>query len=152
MIATAERVRARADRPETLREAIRWQTVKNHYVALGLCHVCAAQAAYGHQIGFTRINQPCPDCAGVVAGLPDETANGWRSQSYEKAHKGAYGLPLEQEAYRSASWHTAVANAHQRVVSGGMWGPMSWELCYRAGGPREGLYVEDCAAFERLAA
>lgn len=151
-MAIAERVKAKADRPETITQAIRWQTVKNHYVTLGLCHVCAAQAANGHQIGFTRINQQCTDCAGVVAGFPDGAANGWRSQSYRKAALGAYGLAPEQEAYTSASWPTVVAHAPQRVASRGMWGPMSWELCYRTGGPREGLYEDDRAAFERLAA
>jgi hypothetical protein len=152
MTSMAEKVKAKADRPETLREAIRWQTVKNHYVTLGLCHVCAAQAAYGHQIGFTRINQPCAVCATVVAGLPDETANGWRSQSYEKAHKGAYGLPPEREAYRSASWPTAVDHTPQRMVPRGTWGPRPWELCYRTGGPREGLYEDDREALLALAA
>lgn len=149
----AEKVKAKADRPETMTQAIRWQTNKNHYVVtLGLCHVCAAQAAFGHQVGFTRINQPCPDCATVVAGLPDKAANGWRSQSYEKAHRGAYGLAPEREAYTSASWPAALAHAPQRAVSVGTWGPMSWEMCYRTGGPREGLYEDDRAAFDRLAA
>ncbi len=152
MTTLTEKVKAKADRPETMRTAIAWQTVKNHYVTLGLCHVCAAQAAYGHQVGFTRINQPCPDCAGVVVGFPDGAANGWRSQSYVKARRGAYGLQPEQEAYTSAPWPTAVVHAPQRVVSRGMWGPMSWEMCYRTDGPREGLYEDDRAAFDRLAA
>jgi hypothetical protein len=147
LIAMAEKVKAKADRPETLTQAIEWQTVKNHYVKLGLCHVCAAQAAYGHQIGFTRINQPCAVCATVVAGLPDEAANGWRSQSYRKTGQGAYGLVPEREAYRSASWPTVRAHTPRRVVSRGTRGPMSWEPCYRPGGPREGLYEDDHAAF-----
>ena len=152
MLAIVEKVKAKADRPETMREATAWTVFKNHYVALGLCHVCAAQAAYGHQIGFTRINQPCPDCADVVAGFPDGAANGWRSQSYEKARKGAYERRPERKAYTSAPWPTAVAHTPRREVSRGMWGPRSWELCYRTGGPREGLYEDDHAAFERLAA
>lgn len=152
MIAVAERVKAKADRPETLAQAVEWQAVERHYVTLGLCHACAAQAAYGHQIGFTRINQPCPDCATVVAGFPDEAANGWRSQSYRKMRRGAYGPGPERTAYASAPWPTVHTHAPRRVVSRGMWGSRSWELCYRAGGPREGLYEDDCAAFERLPA
>lgn len=147
-----EKVKAKADKPETLAQAVEWEKVKNHYVTLELCHVCAAQATYGHQIGFTKVNQPCPDCAGVVAGLPDGAANGWRSQSYRKTRRGAYGTGPQRKAYALASRPTVPAHTPQRMVPGGTWGPRSWELCYRAGGPREGLYEDDRAAFERLAA
>jgi len=99
MIAIAERVKAKADKPETTREAQEWDRSNRHYVTLGLCHVCAAQAAYGHQLGFARVNPPCVVCAGVVAGFPDGAANGWRSHSIRKASAGAYGAPLEREAY-----------------------------------------------------
>ena len=70
----------KADRPETLREARRWGTTLNQYLAFGLCHRCAAQAAYGHQIGFTRVeHDPCPACVPVVASLPQESSHpAWR--------------------------------------------------------------------------
>lgn len=60
----------KGDRPETLRQAETWENVKNKYVAAGLCNGCAGQAAYGHQMGFHRIQQPCAEDAGKT--LPDD--------------------------------------------------------------------------------
>lgn len=102
MIVIAERVKAKADRPETMHEARRWDASNSHYLRLGLCYVCAAQAAYGHQLGFARVNPPCVVCVGVVAGFPDGAANGWRSHSIRKAALGAYGTPTERAAYSLA--------------------------------------------------
>lgn len=49
----------KTDVPETVSQAINWQTVKTRYLRAGLCEGCAAQAAYGHQLSFRRINPPC---------------------------------------------------------------------------------------------
>jgi hypothetical protein len=68
-----------AEKPESLRQAQTWERVKNTYRVRGLCWTCSAQAAYGHQLGFARIEQPCPLCVGVVADLPKGEVNGWRS-------------------------------------------------------------------------
>lgn len=54
---------------------------KDHYVALGLCSVCAAQAAYGHQIGFIRTNAPCSSCLPLILALPVNEPGEWRSSS-----------------------------------------------------------------------
>lgn len=55
---------------------------KKRYRRLGLCQPCAAQAAWGHQVGFGkgRINDPCAKCAPIVAGFPDAgpTDSKWR--------------------------------------------------------------------------
>ena len=40
------------DEPETIDQAIVWETTKNAYLRDGLCHRCAAQAAWGHQCGW----------------------------------------------------------------------------------------------------
>jgi len=68
--------------PETIEQAVTWDRVKARYVDDGLCHACAAQAAYGHQLGWLyvsdrpwpdrdrRIKPPCPDCAPIVATFP----------------------------------------------------------------------------------
>jgi hypothetical protein len=48
--------------PETLYQAQHWDRAKSEYVALGWCQQCAAQAAWGHQLGFSNIHDPCPDC------------------------------------------------------------------------------------------
>lgn len=77
--------------PETLREAQTWDVVKNKYLAYGLCHTCACQAAWGHQIGFSNTTrQPCDGCASLVGALPKSRPNGWRS--------------VAGEATRNASW------------------------------------------------
>lgn len=69
-------------RPETLSQAAEWERTKGRYVALGLCEVCGAQAAWGHQKGaggWSAVNPPCDRCALVVAALPVETTNAvWR--------------------------------------------------------------------------
>jgi hypothetical protein len=61
---------AKRDKPETPRQAATWENVKNRYVEAGLCTGCAGQAAYGHQLGFTRIKDPCDNCRTVT--LPDD--------------------------------------------------------------------------------
>lgn len=88
-----------ADRPETLREAQEWDASNRHYVHLGLCYADAGQAAFGHQMGFTRVNQPCLECRPIIAGFPDKAANGWRSHSLRKTRAGAYGTHAEREVY-----------------------------------------------------
>ena len=73
--------RAKADRPETLEQALVWQKNLSNYKSHGLCHKCASQAAWGHQIGWTRLQHPpCEQCTSTVADLPRQTANpAWRA-------------------------------------------------------------------------
>lgn len=54
--------KTKGDRPETVRQAQTWETVKGHYESAGLCLGCAGQAAYGHQMGFSRVKDPCVLC------------------------------------------------------------------------------------------
>lgn len=65
-------------KPETIRQARRWEKVKDVYLELGLCHKCAAMAAWGHQVGFAICNRPCDICLPLIEGLPREEANGWQ--------------------------------------------------------------------------
>jgi hypothetical protein len=51
--------------PETLRQAQTWDSVKSKYTGLGWCPQCAAQAAWGHQLGFSNVHDPCPGCMGL---------------------------------------------------------------------------------------
>lgn len=64
--------------PETLAQARTWEIVKGNYLADGLCYPCAAQAAWGHQAGWSGIRPPCDDCAPVVAGFPVAAGGHWR--------------------------------------------------------------------------
>lgn len=67
---------------EGLRQAARFETYKNRYASIGLCHYCAAQAAYGHQHGFSAVEQPRHrECWEIVEGLPNAEVNAWRSMN-----------------------------------------------------------------------
>lgn len=64
--------------PETMRQAKRWETTKNRYLAAGLCVTCASQAAYGHQLGFARIHPPCDKCMSAMVSFPIQATTVWR--------------------------------------------------------------------------
>jgi hypothetical protein len=78
---TTARLLRRLDRPETLYQAQEFDRRRSGYEAAGLCYRCAAQAAYGHQLGFARVHSPCDGCVGIVAGFPLAARNGWRKLS-----------------------------------------------------------------------
>jgi hypothetical protein len=89
--------------PETLRQAQRWQAVKDRYVEEGLCDRCAAQAAWAHQDHgdpWETIHVPCVACAPIVAGFPAPTP----SEVWRKF--------LHPEAPASMTPHNAVADNH----------------------------------------
>lgn len=69
------------DANETLRQSRTFGTVKGHYLNLGLCGPCAAQAAFGHQIGFSRSNPPCEGCLPTISSFPVKEPGPWRSSS-----------------------------------------------------------------------
>ena len=71
---------AKADKPETIHQARTWDGNKNRYIRYGLCVKCASQAAWGHQIGWGRLEHyPCSKCAPIVQGFPQQSAHpGWR--------------------------------------------------------------------------
>jgi hypothetical protein len=77
--------------PESATQAATWQTTTTRYIALGLCPRCAAQAAYGHQLGFSRVEPPCADCLSVVEGFDMEKPNGWRKASRERLRNALTG-------------------------------------------------------------
>lgn len=68
--------------PETLRQAQRWQAIKNRYVIEGMCDRCAAQAAWAHQNRgdtWESIHPPCAACEAVVARFAAPTPSPqWR--------------------------------------------------------------------------
>jgi len=57
------------DKPETMSQAVNWDKRFSAYERAGFCFVCAAQAAWGHQLGFSRVRPVCPDCCGGT--VPD---------------------------------------------------------------------------------
>ena len=68
------------DPPETTEQAEEFDRRKSAYVRAGLCHLCAATASFGHQLGWHRAQYaPCRWCAPIVATFPQETAHAaWR--------------------------------------------------------------------------
>lgn len=70
----------KADPPETMRQAQRWDSAFTRYARAGLCSPCASQAAWAGQSGYTRARPPCETCAPIVADFPGaQHVNGWRS-------------------------------------------------------------------------
>jgi hypothetical protein len=78
------------DPVETIWQAWRFDAMKRHYQRLGLCRVCAAQAAWGHQLGFSRVKQPCHGCQPLVDTFPTARPGRWRSHS---PRRGAESSP-----------------------------------------------------------
>lgn len=72
--------RLTSESPETRSQAHTWEVTANRYQAEGLCRGCAGQAAYGHQLGFSRVRPPCAECRPLVAGFPRSAGRGnpWR--------------------------------------------------------------------------
>lgn len=82
------------DKPETLDEALHWTRRNNRYLRLGLCYRCAAQAAWGHALGFARIKPPCGGCAPIVATFPTNAVGPWRKVVPGGA-RGGHGCAAE---------------------------------------------------------
>ena len=72
-----------ASRPETPSMAREWEKTKVRYLRSGLCHRCAAQAAWGHQYGaggWNAVRPPCSACSELIAMFAYPTINPvWRS-------------------------------------------------------------------------
>lgn len=75
-----QRTKSRRDQPETRAQARAFERKRKRYRRLGLCHACSAQAAWGHQCGFQKINDPCPECQPTVNAFPTPGPRGskWR--------------------------------------------------------------------------
>ena len=69
-----------ADAPETMAQARAFQKVNAQALRFGLCPTCAAQIAWGTQLGFARTTrEPCQTCTPLVALLPVAKPGGWRT-------------------------------------------------------------------------
>ena len=76
--------------PETRSEARGWTNRKTDYLTAGLCHACAAQAAYGHQLGFSHLRPPCAGCQPKVDEFDVPEVNGWRTLRAANKKGGAF--------------------------------------------------------------
>lgn len=66
---------------ETLSQASKWDFNNRRWLAAGFCVRCAAQAAWGQQLGFSQVAAPCVKCVGKSA--PDGT--GIRARSWARS-------------------------------------------------------------------
>lgn len=80
---------------ETLSQAREWDRTKMHYVRLGLDHRCAAQAAYGHQLGFAQVMDPCAACLKIIAGFPTPRSGQWRSNARRRTREFSDSLTIQ---------------------------------------------------------
>lgn len=81
----------KASPPETREQVREWERARTRYADHGLCHRCAAQAAWAHQDRgdtWTTIHPPCKACAPVVATFPHPTPSPeWRKTVRNRAPK-----------------------------------------------------------------
>lgn len=68
-------------KPETVRQARTFDTYANRYQSVGLCDYCAAQAAFGHQHGFSVVEPVGDCCIAIVSRLPKSEHCCWRSMN-----------------------------------------------------------------------
>jgi hypothetical protein len=70
-------------RAETLEQVAEWERTKRRYLQAGLCHKCAAQAAWASEVGaggWNAIHPPCVECVEIVELFAFPTINPrWRS-------------------------------------------------------------------------
>lgn len=81
----------RDDGAETTGQAVTWSGLNKKYKEAGLCDRDAAQAAYGHQLGFARIHNPCTPCSKIT--LPSTIAEGTRKRGQDWL-RGKFETPL----------------------------------------------------------
>ena len=87
-------------RPETIEQARRWDVQKSRALAFGLCDRCAAQFAWGLQIGFAKSRPPCASCAQILAvAVGERRPNGWTNVRLENV--GTDDTRYRSDAYRS---------------------------------------------------
>lgn len=115
--------RAKVDRPETLRQARRWESLAVTYRAAGLCDRCASQAATARQLGHSQSAGPCSTCWPLWARMLPVS-----------------GSALTETPDNARAVSESAARPRRRDA-----GPHPWELCYLPGGIREGRYAEDRA-------
>jgi hypothetical protein len=76
---TTPRPISKAARPETVRQAERWDVVRNLAGQLGLCDRCAPQYADGIAVGFAIVHPPCTACVNLLETFGGQAKpSGWR--------------------------------------------------------------------------
>jgi len=75
---------------ETLDQAELFTTNRNLFSRLGFCDMCAAQAAYGRQLGWKQVAPPCAKCIASVDEISlNEIGARWRKIFEDSERWGA---------------------------------------------------------------
>ena len=80
---------ARGLKSETRRQARLWDSTKSFYRKTGLCHRCAASAAWGHAFSFREVSPPCAACLTIVLSFPAYAWGEWRCFVNQKKRTSA---------------------------------------------------------------
>lgn len=72
-------------KPETLRQAQRFDAYSREARNAGLCDRCAPQYAYGRRDGFSTVHPPCAECVVVMVPWPVAAVNRWRKAAPRRA-------------------------------------------------------------------
>jgi hypothetical protein len=96
--------------PESLDQARHFDRKVVRYLTAGICRTCSAQAAWGHQLGFSLIQPPCADCRDAVAALPTPSVGGWRKLTRNRASGAENAQP--------APWQSSLAATPTRSLTG----------------------------------
>ena len=90
------------------------------YLRAGLCGECAAQAEWGHQLGFgyrgriaaDRIKLPCAGCAPIVAAMPVPASRGTRWRRLPSRDVDVPPAPDPDLGTPEAGGHEGAARRH----------------------------------------
>jgi hypothetical protein len=82
----------KAVKPETQSQAETWTRVETNAALFGLDHRCAAQLAWGAQLGFANVHEPCDDCKALLADQPTVRPGGWRTPAGTLSLRSTWGL------------------------------------------------------------
>jgi hypothetical protein len=121
----------KAAQPETLRQAERWDLVRNQAGRLGLCDRCAPQYADGVAVGFSTVRPPCPTCAEIVDTIGGAAKpSGWRVLPRTPGHSDTRN--------RSGGPQTRISDPAKGIDG--------WGQCARCGSVWTGFSAAHCSA------
>jgi hypothetical protein len=106
------------DKPETIRQAKRWDVWCDEYADTGFCPVCSAQAAWGHQLGFTQVRAVCSVCTGMTP--PYASAKQWvngDAQELRSDDRCRCGSRISGRARWGDDWGGGCDRAEARVTA-----------------------------------
>jgi len=122
----------KAQRTETLSQAQRFDVQRSRAAGAGLCDVCAAQYAWGLQIGFSHSRPPCSKCAVIVGATVGEVRlNGWRNMRLRNIGTADTGERPHSHQSRAVTPEKYAHGYGQCIRCGASW--TGYETCHCSG-------------------